>query len=228
MTSTGTAQLSAPWIGFKYSTDTAHLVSASVAGGNCSQEAVCTLADLRPDERGEVAIVLKAIAQGTIRLDLRGHAAYAPAPGLPSFTVTRTAGASIAATPDVADLSVKLATSTARPSVGAVARLVATVSNAGGGDPPSAAVGLTLPAGLRLAGISSAQGTCTRTPLRCAFGSLAAHATVRVTVSVAATRIGVRKLVARISGGASVDPNGADNVGKLVPRADPPRAKRRP
>jgi Ca2+-binding RTX toxin-like protein len=118
--------------------------------------------------------------------------------------------------PVPSDLRVTLVASSASTRVGGTNDIVATVVEAGGGS-SRAALTITLPPGLALAGgpASDRGSACAAAVTVCELGVLEAGASVQVRFSVRADAAGEQRIAVAIAAG-QVDANPADNAASLA------------
>lgn len=68
--STGNSDLATPTLGTSYPGQVVELSSATAATGGCKPEIKCTLATVPVGQRADATIAFKALAPGTVTLDL--------------------------------------------------------------------------------------------------------------------------------------------------------------
>src|SRR5262249_40640369 len=157
----------------------------------------------------DATLAFKALAPGTVTLDLTATARYlifSDGSLGASASVTKKASVSFAVVQPNADVGVALIAKTPKPAVGKPAKAVAVVTSKGPNEAPGAAVSFAVSAGLKLAAISSPQGTCSLRVRTCTFVSLGPSGSARVTLSLVPVRAASYTVTVRVTSGNAVDP----------------------
>jgi hypothetical protein len=182
------------------------------------------LPNLRTGDRVEALLAFRATAPGSFTLELTARAQRRVASTTISTGDSTTVALSVTPAPapviakrEVADLAVSLATTGAKPAVGAVFRVVATISNRG----TAAAAGVVRfrrPAAFQLLAVTSTGARCTKAPLRCAVPSLHGSRSIRVVLSLRAVRRGAAAITAGVHATGAGDGNDANDAARLSVR----------